>query len=322
MTSIRRTYDVHGRRLTVEAPTRPWGTLLDGVFSAYRVDTSPGEAPVLRFVAPEDLDVPEPRETVGEAEDGTRFERTADDRVVVTAEAVGRAVIAADGLTAHIAPTAPDPGWAVGHRLIEPVVVECLRARGLFGIHAAAVARGDHGLLLCGRSGSGKSTAALALARSGWGFLGDDTCYLEAAPAAPTHVRARWSDLHLTSTSMEVLLRPEERAAVHRPEGSEKYFLPVHEAPGIRPQADCHVAAVVFPEIVDRDEAGLTRLEARDALPRLLAQSLVPGRRDAERAHFDRLVGLCAAVPSYVLAAGRDLGAVLAVLDRIFAHRP
>ena len=45
-------------------------------------------------------------------------------------------------------------------------------------IHAACVALGDRGMLLCGDSGAGKSTLAYALARRGWTYVTDDASYL------------------------------------------------------------------------------------------------------------------------------------------------
>ncbi len=52
-------------------------------------------------------------------------------------------------------------------------------------LHAASLARADGaGVLLAGRSEAGKSTAALALARAGWEFLGDDVALLDPRSGA------------------------------------------------------------------------------------------------------------------------------------------
>lgn len=45
-------------------------------------------------------------------------------------------------------------------------------------IHAACVAIGGRGVLLCGDSGAGKSSLSYACARAGWQFISDDCSYL------------------------------------------------------------------------------------------------------------------------------------------------
>lgn len=45
-------------------------------------------------------------------------------------------------------------------------------------IHAACVAIGGRGVLLCGDSGAGKTSLSYACARAGWQFISDDSSYL------------------------------------------------------------------------------------------------------------------------------------------------
>jgi hypothetical protein len=57
-----------------------------------------------------------------------------------------------------------------------------LAARAQAFVHAAAVGRDGVGLLLVGRGGAGKSTAAAACLAAGWDFLSDDYLCLTASP--------------------------------------------------------------------------------------------------------------------------------------------
>jgi hypothetical protein len=50
-------------------------------------------------------------------------------------------------------------------------------------VHAGAVAVDGRGVLIVGVSGRGKSTTVLACAQTGFSFLGDDVCVVEAGPA-------------------------------------------------------------------------------------------------------------------------------------------
>lgn len=64
--------------------------------------------------------------------------------------------------------------------VLHVLLIEWLRSRGLYFIHAAAVCRGDRAYLFVGPSGAGKTTAALLGIRRGLSFLGDDRLILKA----------------------------------------------------------------------------------------------------------------------------------------------
>lgn len=105
------------------------------------------------------------------------------------------------------------------HRLLQG----WLRARGLFLFHAASIGRPDGGMLLAGRSGSGKSTtAALALA-SDLLYAGDDYALVEPQPSPRVH--ALYSTTKLNLDTLESM--PGLRAALSNPEslGREKALL-------------------------------------------------------------------------------------------------
>jgi hypothetical protein len=70
-------------------------------------------------------------------------------------------------------------------RPVETPLLFWLRDRGVPLVHAGLVSRDEEGVLLLGRSGAGKSTAALACVGAGFDFLGDDkTALLRDADGA------------------------------------------------------------------------------------------------------------------------------------------
>src|SRR5262245_22761595 len=77
----------------------------------------------------------------------------------------------------------PDDLWFLSHPLLTLTLVELLKRRGMYSAHAACLAVGGRGLLLAGVSGAGKTTLALALARAGLQFLGDDTVFVAPSPS-------------------------------------------------------------------------------------------------------------------------------------------
>lgn len=62
--------------------------------------------------------------------------------------------------------------------VIFPMLVTIVGASlGIAELHCACVAKDEHGVLLAGASESGKSTLALALSQSGFGFVSDDRTF-------------------------------------------------------------------------------------------------------------------------------------------------
>jgi hypothetical protein len=87
-------------------------------------------------------------------------------------------------------------------------------------------------MLLCGPSGTGKSTLAYACARRGWVFTSDDASYL----------RHHASDLRVVGNSHQVRFRPSAkdlfpelrgRSITPRAEGKPSIEIPTAELPGI-----------------------------------------------------------------------------------------
>jgi hypothetical protein len=73
--------------------------------------------------------------------------------------------------------SARDPDF-VRYYFLEAMALFTLTQLHVTPVHAAAVARGDRALLLCGESGAGKSTLAYACARQGWTYVSDNETWL------------------------------------------------------------------------------------------------------------------------------------------------
>jgi hypothetical protein len=153
--------------------------------------------------------------------------------------------------------------------LFEPLLHMVLKRRGMLPWHGAALARGDHGVLIVGQSGSGKSTTALSLLLGGYRFVADDEVMLEAAGAA---VLARGIDDHLHYTDSTAALLPGLPPAgglptVRRGRGLKRRLtacvFDVHPDP-------IPVELILFPRVDAAVETGLRRLSAAECARRLL----------------------------------------------------
>ena len=155
--------------------------------------------------------------------------------------------------------TAADHAWFRWF-FLEAVAYTLLTQSYLVPAHAACVARGGAGLLLCGPSGAGKSTLSFACARAGWTFIADDCAWLlpdvedRIAVGMPRQVRLRPD----APRWFPELAGREERA---RPNGKLTLEFLLSEFPQIRTASRCTVRQLV---VLNR-RRGPARLEV---LPR------------------------------------------------------
>lgn len=198
--------------------------------------------------------------------------------------------------------------WILSHPLLSVPMMEVLKRRGLFGVHAAGAALSGRALVLAGTSGSGKSTLSLALARAGFDFLGDDTLFLARRPEG-LRVLAFPDEIDLTDESAGFF--PE--VATRTTPGWRKRQLRAEEAFGARIAWECGPAVLVFPRVSGRSRSELRPVDAGEALLELAPNVLLtqPG---ASQAHLDALAELARASRCYRLETGTDLAEAAALL--------
>jgi hypothetical protein len=155
-------------------------------------------------------------------------------------------------------------------RLVEPLLLVWLRDRSVQLVHAGLVARGPQGLLLLGRSGAGKSTAALACARAGFAFLGDDKVALSRGPEGAYEAHSLTGVAYLEPGQLARFpdLAPWGLAG---PPGAGKALLTLGRVPVLRLGACARVRALAIVCIGDSRAPGVRPASRRDAL---LAASL------------------------------------------------
>jgi hypothetical protein len=68
--------------------------------------------------------------------------------------------------------------FMASHLMFTILLVEILKRRGFYSMHAAGFSQDGKAILIPGTSGAGKSTLAITLLRSGFGYLSDDMVFL------------------------------------------------------------------------------------------------------------------------------------------------
>lgn len=210
------------------------------------------------------------------------YNRSANDAIYWISDAVDEPYSRATDFTGAGHPLKGILGWWLGDV-------------GLSLLHAAAVGLEGAGVLLAGRSGSGKSTTAFACMDAGWQIVSEDTCVYDAATQT---VHNMYCTGRLTAASRALLGTwdtPEDGWET----GKSIFFL--DDPPG---RANLVPSLAVSAVVVPRQSPGMgTTLEQlsggaalRALLPSTMLQSLTAhGSQAAEMAD------LCRRVPAFSL---------------------
>jgi len=173
----------------------------------------------------------------------------------------------------------PEPGATardVGAFVLGTSFGILLHQRGALVLHGSAVEKDGAALVVCGRSGEGKSTLAAALCQAGFGLVADDICTIDFDAERRAVVAPDGRQLKLWRDSIDKLeLAGEQGEAVR--EGFEKYFV----APAVSAAAAPRLKAIyVLREHRPPVEAGIEPLALPDAMRMLDIEAYRPGLRE------------------------------------------
>ncbi|MFN8024903.1 MAG: serine kinase [Acidimicrobiia bacterium] len=178
-------------------------------------------------------------------------------------------------------------------------------------VHAGAVGRDGHGVLVTGRSGSGKTTTSLACLRAGFDYAGDD--YVLVDTATP-RVFCLYSTAKLEPDNMARF--PEMVSWIDNPDRltDEKAIVYLQDHCAAQITNELAVDAVVVPVVTGLADSTVAPLAPSAALQALAPTTTfhLPGYG---REVFTKLSGLVRAVPCFELRAGTDLHGVTDALD-------
>jgi hypothetical protein len=196
-----------------------------------------------------------------------------------------------------------------------------LKAIGMGMVHGAALGFEDGGVLLAARSGSGKSTTALACLRSPLRYAGDDYCVAESG------VEPRIHSMYCTAKVLpDNLQRLPHMAAAVEPSsvGAEKLIFNVRAHWPKKIITGFPLRAVVVPRVSGLPETRFERIAPSAALRALAPSTLfVLNGAGAGAEEFRRMGDLVRCVPSYMLHLGTNLDeiprAIAAILQELRA---
>ena len=178
-------------------------------------------------------------------------------------------------------------------------------------VHAAAVGTADAGVLICGRSHSGKSTTALACLESGLSYLSDDYCAFSRHPVPVAH--SLYCAAKLNSDNIARFPRLESLVTNKSKLSSEKALLFLHPDHASLLVRSFPIKAIIAPKVTPGVHSSLAPMSKAASL-RALAPSTMFQLQGATHSAFDAMSELIRAVPTYTLHAGSDLVGVAAAV--------
>jgi hypothetical protein len=202
--------------------------------------------------------------------------------------------------------------FMASHLMFTIVLVEMLKRRGCYSMHAAGFTKNGRAILIPGTSGAGKSTLAITLLRGGFGYLSDDMVFLRrrsdglAVLGFPEDVDVSdqtigfFPELEFLGRSPKAVGWPKRQVRADQVYSSE---LIDESRPG----------AIVIPRISSDGRSAVRPIDADEALLEMVSNVLLTQGRSCQ-SHLDILTELVRNTPCYRLATGRDFDRIPVLL--------
>jgi hypothetical protein len=186
------------------------------------------------------------------------------------------------------------------------------RNEPLQAIHAGAVGNACGGVLIAGKSGSGKSTTTLACLTSGLLYAGDD--YVLADISAEPYVHSLYSTAKLVPDNCGRF--PQLKSLVSNPDKLDEQkaliYLREHFPDSI--SRGLPLRAILLPRVTGLPNTKLVKAGAMDAFRAIAPTTLLHLTRATDEA-ARKISALCRSLPVYWLEAGTDLPQIPQVIS-------
>jgi hypothetical protein len=183
----------------------------------------------------------------------------------------------------------------------------------LQAIHAGAVGNASGGVLIAGKSGSGKSTTTLACLTSGLLYAGDD--YVLADIAGEPYVHSLYSTAKLVPDNCDRF--PQLRPLVSNPDklGEQKALIYLREHFPASIVRGLPLRAILLPRVTGQPNTKLVKAGAMDAFRAIAPTTLLHLTRATDEA-ARKISALCRSLPVYWLDAGTELPQIPQVIAK------
>ena len=194
--------------------------------------------------------------------------------------------------------------WIASHLLFTICLVEMLKRRGLYSLHAGGLSANGKCLLIPGTSGAGKSTLTVASLRANFDYMSDDMVFIIDRPEG-FHILAFPEEVDVSDQTAGFFPELSFLSGIPKRCGWRKRQIHPVTVYGAKVALEAKATAVVIPRIGQTENSAITRIDADEALLEMVPNVLLTEPSSC-RAHLNVLRELATSTPCYRLETGRD----------------
>ena len=205
------------------------------------------------------------------------------------------------------------------HLILTILLVEMLKRRECYSMHAAGFSKDGKALLIPGTSGAGKSTLAVMLLRSGFAYLSDDMTFLRRDSNG---LEALGFPEDVDVSDRTIGFFPELDFLAHNPRtaGFPKKQVRADEVYGAELVQKARPGAIILPRISGKDASVVRPIGADEAMLEMVSNVLLTDATSCQK-HLNFLTDLAQQTPCYRLETGLDFDRVPVLLQELLtAH--
>ena len=207
--------------------------------------------------------------------------------------------------------------FMASHLMLTILLVEMLKRRGCYSMHAAGFSKDGKVILIPGTSGAGKSTLAITLLRGEFGYLSDDMVFLRRSSDG-LRVLGFPEDVDVSDQTIRFFSELDFLRGVPKPFAWAKSQVRADEVYGIEVIREARPGAIVIPKISAKEKSEIRPIDADEALLEMVSNVLLTEGRSCQ-SHLDILTELVRQTPCYRLETGRDFDRIPVILGELLS---
>jgi hypothetical protein len=188
------------------------------------------------------------------------------------------------------------------------LLVEILKRRSCYSMHAAGFSKDGKAILIPGTSGAGKSTLAITLLRSGFDYLSDDMVFLQRRSDG-LGILSFPEDVDVSDQTIRFFPELDFLRSSPKSVAWAKRQVRADEVYGVEMVREARPGAIVLPKISAKERSVVRPIDADEALLEMVSNILLTEARSCQ-SHLDILTELVRQTPCYRLETGRDFDCI------------